>query len=239
MLYVYYGSDTDAARSKVRATVAQMLTKNPDALHFRITPETLSEYSFEELAQSHGLFKSDYIIVLDSLFSSADGEEAVLANLQLLASASHPFFILEAALRTPVIKKLEKHAEKINVFEQKKHTTEAPFNTFTLSDALGERNVKKLWTLFREAKFRGVSDEEIHGVLFWMLKSIVLAAQSNTAEEAGMKAYPFTKAKRAAQHFASADELAQLIHVCALMPQRTRREGVSLEIALERFILAL
>ena len=239
MLYVYYGNDTDASRRKVRATVSNMLAKNPEALHFRVTTDTFHEYSFEELAQSHGLFKSDYIVVLDSLFSTKEGEEAALAHLELLTAATHPFLLLDETLRAPVLKKLEKHAEKVHVFNKKEGSFKASFNSFALSHALGERNTKKLWTLFREAKFRGVSDEEIHGVLFWMLKSIMLAMQSNTAEEAGMKAYPFSKAKSASRKFDSHAEVSQLIHVLALMPQHARRRGVSLEILLERFILAL
>lgn len=239
MLYVYYGEDIDAARKKVQATVSSMLAKNPDALYFRITSDALHEYDFDELTGSQGLFKSEYVVVLDTLLSSKGEGEDVLNNLEKIADSPHPFFLLDAKLLAPIRKKLEKHATKVHEFELKNSKKVESFNTFSLTDALGEKNIKKLWALFREAKQHGVSDEEIHGILFWMFKSLSLAAQSGSAEEAGMKPYPYNKAKGFLKNFGSPQKLEEYLTQFALMPQRARRSGVSLEIELERFILAL
>ena len=239
MLYVYYGDDIDAARKKVQATVASMLAKNPDALYFRITDDALSQFNFDELTGGQALFKSEYIVVLDTLLGSADGQEQVLANLEKIAAAPHPFFLLDGKILAPVRKKLEKHAHKVYEFTRTDQKKQDTFNTFALTDALGEKDVKKLWTLFREAKHRGVSDEEIHGILFWMLKSMVLACTTPTPEHAGMKPFPYNKAKKFAAHFKSREHLSSLMREFVVMPQHTRRRGVSLEIELERFILGL
>ena len=239
MLYVYYGSDIDAARKKVQATVAKLLAKSPDALYFRITSDDVGKYDFDELVGSQALFKSEYIVVLDTLFATKEGEEIVLNNLEKIAGAAHPFFILDSKLTAPVRKKIEKHAAKVHDFEEKKEKEGATFNTFSLTDALGERDIKKLWTLFREAKQYGVSDEEIHGILFWMFKSLALAAHADSAEEAGMKAYPFNKAKGFLKNFSSNKVLEEKIKTFSLLPQLSRRKGVLLEIELERFILSL
>jgi len=239
MLYVYYGEDVDTARKKVQATVASMLAKNPDALYFRVTSDTLDSYDFEELTQSQGLFKSEYIVVLDTLLSGKEKNEVVLENIKQIAESPHPFFLLDGKLLAPVRKKLEKHAEKVHEFEFKNKPKAESFNIFSLTDALGEKNVKKLWTLFREAKYSGASDEEIHGILFWMFKSLSLAAQSSTAEQAGMKSYPFNKAKGFLKNFGSVELLNTYVAQFALLPQHSRRRGVVLEIELERFILAL
>lgn len=239
MLYVYHGEDIDTARKKVQATVSNLLAKNPDALYFRITTDSIHEYDFDELTQGQALFKSEYIVLLDSLLSQKEGELIVLENLEKITRAGHPFFILEGKLTAPVQKKLEKCATKTHLFETTKTKKQDTFNTFSLTDALGERNVRKLWTLFRTAKCKGVSDEEIHGILFWMWKSLLLAAQSQTPEQAGMKAYPFNKAKRFLKNFSSIDELQTFTTQWALLPQVSRRKGVSLEIELEHFILSL
>lgn len=239
MLYVYYGEDTDVARKRVQATVGSMLAKNPDALYFRITPEVLGEYDFDELTGSQALFKSEYVVVLDSLFGSKEGEEVVLANIEKISVAPHPFFVLDGKLLAPARKKLEKHAEKVYEFTPKTAPKAESFNTFSLTDALGEKNIKKLWTLFREAKHRGVSDEEIHGILFWMLKSLVLSGKTDSPEEAGMKPYPYNKAKRFLKNFNSAESLEGSLARFALLPQHARRRGTPLEIELERFILSL
>lgn len=239
MLYVYYGEDINAARAKVHATVSAMLAKNSDALYFRITPTELSSYDFDELTLSQGLFKSEYIIVLDTLLSTKEGEDVVLANLEKMQRSAHPFFILDAKVLAPVRKKLGKHAQKVQEFSLANKIRSTTFNTFSLTDALARKDTKKLWVLFREAKQRGISDEEIHGILFWMLKSISLAAQSKGAAEAGMKPYPFEKAKSALRYFGTLDEVHKALTSFALLPQKARRSAGALEYELEKFIFTL
>lgn len=239
MLYVYYGEDIDAARKKVQATIANMLSKNPDALYFRITSDDLQDYNFDELTQSQALFKSEYIVLLDTAMETKEGEVTVLAHLEKIQEASHRFFILENKLLAPVRKKLEKHAESMQEFTSKRSAAKASFNTFSLTDALADRNVKKLWVLFREAKQHGVSDEEIYGILFWMFKSMLLAAHTKTAEEAGMKSFPYNKAKGALRHYGTTEHIAALTSAFVLLPQHARSSGGVLENELEKFILSL
>tara|TARA_B100000745_G_scaffold300609_1_gene255961 strand:- start:1271 stop:1990 length:720 start_codon:yes stop_codon:yes gene_type:complete len=239
MLYVYFGEDRDTARAKVQITVAHMLSKNPDALYFRITSDELPQYNLSELAGAQALFKSEYIVVLDELLSSNEGEAVVYQHLKEISDAAHPFFILDAHLTPSMRQKLEKYAHAMHEFRVKEKHEEPPFNTFLLTDALGERDVKKLWTLFRVAKQHGRDDEEIYGILFWMLKSIALAAQSKTAAEAGMKAYPYGKAKKACAQFASQEEIRTLITRFSLLPQTARQQRIPLEVELEKFILSL
>lgn len=239
MLYVYYGDDAHTSRGKVRATIAKLLSKSPDALYFRITADDIALHDFEELTASQALFKSEYIVFLDMVFDAKDGEEIVLGNLEKIAQAPHPFFLLTSKLTAPLKKKLEKHAEKMFEFKSAVKKVEPSFNTFSLTDALGERDIKKLWALFREAKQHNIADEEIHGILFWMLKSIVLAGNMSTPEEAGMKPYPFTKAKNSLKNFSSLEYVEKLLCTFALLPQNARRKNIPLEIELERFILSL
>ena len=55
--------------------------------------------------------------------------------------------------------------------------------------------------LLQEAKAAGQSAEEIIGVLWWQLKTLRLAAITNLASEAGLKDFPYNKAKRSLSHF--------------------------------------
>ena len=238
MLYVYYGEDIDTARRKVQKTVVAMLGKSPDALHFRITTDSLIEYDIDELTLSQGLFKSEYIVVLDTLFQTKEGEVFVLENLQKLKEAPHPFLLLEGKLLAVTRKKLEKYAEKVNEFTLTEKKVKE-YNIFALSDALGARDVRRLWTLFREAKERGTKDEEIHGILFWMMKSLVIVSKTTQASDAGMKPYTFQKAKANLHNFTTQRDVEKKCATLTLLPQRARREGVTLEIFLEQFILTL
>lgn len=235
MLYVYFGDDVSTARAKAQATITSLVAKNPDALYVRITPDTAADYSITELTESQALFKSEYLVLLDSILTTEQGE-VFLDHVKELAASPHAFFLLEGKLLAPVRKKLEKHAQKVNEFSATDKKTAASFNSFLLTDALGARNKKQLWSLFREAKLHGAGDEELHGILFWMYKSLLLAQASASAEEAGMKQYPYTKAKQYCKNFTTT-ELAEQTHTCATLPQLARRKGVSLEVELERFIL--
>ncbi|MDP2650092.1 MAG: hypothetical protein Q8P16_00835 [bacterium] len=234
MLHVYYGTDTDKARAKVRATVDALLAKNPDALHFRITEDAFTEYDFDELTQSQALFKNEYIAVFENILAS-EYADALLENLAALKESKHLFFVLEGALAAPVRKKLERHAEGMREFAKKGKKAEK-FNVFTVTDALGARDRRALWVLFQKAKREGATDEEMHGILFWMVKSMRIASSARSAYEAGMKEYPFSKAKRFLRNY---DEHTLAAHVAALatMPQEARRKNVPLAVYLERFIL--
>jgi hypothetical protein len=47
----------------------------------------------------------------------------------------------------------------------------------------------------------GLSAEEIIGTLWWQLKTLRLAMLTKSAEEAGVKDFPYNKAKRALKNF--------------------------------------
>ncbi len=239
MLYVYYGTNKEKARTKVRTTIDSLLSKNSDAIYFRITPQNAEEFNFEELTQSLALFKSEYIVFLDSLFASKEGEEKVLKHIKAIASAPHPFFLLDGELKSPIIKKLEKYADKITVFNETKTAQKESFNMFALTDALGGKQIKNTWLLFEEARRSGASMENVHGTLFWLFKSMVLASTQKNAESAGMKEFPFKKSRTFANTYWSEQELREKMTECALLPIVARKSGNDLGDVLERFILSI
>lgn len=238
MLYVYYGSDVKKARAKLQSTTNALRKKNPDAHYVRITADTFADYNLEELTQSQALFKSEYIVVFDTVSMLDEHQEMLLSWLKELADAPHAFFILEEKLLAPARKKLEKHADKFQEFDVGKKTTRDDFNTFALTDAFGARNKKHAWVLLQKARMRGTSPEELHGLLFWIAKSMAVAAQVNTAEEADMKPFVFNKARRFAQNYSN-EELRGHVRVLSTLPQHARRSATQLDISLEQFVLAI
>mgnify|MGYP002725446317 CR=1 FL=1 len=247
MLYIYYGTDIEKARGKVRATIEGMLAKNPDALSLRVTLENFEDFDLTELVQAQALFKNEYIVLLDNLLAEEVSQDVVTQFLKEIAESSNIFFLLEEKIDAKTLKKLEKVAKKVQYFELKAQSSKlkASFNTFSLADAFGEKNKKKLWTLYSKAKFAGVSDEEIHGVLFWMAKSMLLAVNasaahstsSGQASEAGMKPFVFNKAKRFASN-RGREELVNLVNELVVLPHESRRKSLPLAISLEKFILS-
>ncbi|MFC1730950.1 hypothetical protein ACFL6I_11515 [candidate division KSB1 bacterium] len=241
MIYLLYGNNTHASRKKLHTLLDGLFKKRPDAEYFHITPENISEFSVEELISSQGLFEQKYIVVLDNLFEGKAKEnnrkEELLKLLKEMQSAEHVFIFLEGKLDKKTSTRFEKYAEKIQEFSAEEKKKER-FNTFSLTDALGKRDRKGLWTLYQKAKLEHVADEEIHGILFWQVKSMLLALQSSNAKEAGLNPFVFNKSKGFLKNY-SEKEVRSLSQKLIALSHDARRGIHEFDVALERFILAL
>jgi hypothetical protein len=148
---------------------------------------------------------------------------------------------LEDGLLKTLLKKIEKHAEKVfDIGEGASKGAEKKerFNTFLLTDALGRKDKKNLWVLYQKALEAQTPVEEIHGILFWQMKSLALAENSNSPTEAGMKAYPYQKAKEFVKKF-EAQEIRDLRKKLVYLYHDAHRGEFDLAEGLERFILEL
>ena len=237
MLYVLYGNDVVKGRAKLASLVESLKKKKPNASLIRFDEETFDGSRLDELIGVQGLFEARCIVVLDRVFSEKENREAVLVRLPDIAESPNVVISFEEQLDASTKKKLEKHAEKMQLFEERTDKAEA-FNIFTLTGALGRRDARGLWGLYHKAKASGVSDEEIHGLLFWQLKCMLLSSREMSAAEAGLKPFVFNKAKSAAKNYtkeelkAFAGKLVELYH-------EARRGCYGLDTALERFILGI
>ena len=235
MLYVLSGTDIEKSRAKLHLVIERLQEKKPDAELFRVDGEAFIIAEFESLLFGQGLFEKKYIVVLDHVFESSEAKEVIVDNIKQLGDSESMFVLLEEKIDAPTKKKLEKHAHKIEEFVNKKQQPE--FNVFALTDAVGSRDKKKAWLLYREAIESGKKDEEIHGILVWQLKSMILAQTSKSAKEAGMKPFPYKKAKEFAQKYSS-EELKKLETQLVEAVYESRRQK-DLGAQLERFMLSL
>ena len=241
MIYLLYGNDTHTSRKKLHALLNSLFKKRPDAEHFHITSENISNFSVEELVSSQGLFEQKYIVVLDNLFpdkvKDKDKRSELLKLLKEMQIAEHVFIFLEGKLDKKTTTRFEKYAEKIQEFSVEEKKKER-FNTFSLTDALGKRDRKNLWTLYQKAKVENIADEEIHGILFWQIKSMLLTLQSSSAKEAGLNPFVFSKSKGFLKNY-SEEEVRSLSQKLIELSHDARRGIHDFDTALERFILAL
>ena len=88
------------------------------------------------------------------------------------------------------------------------------------------------------ARQAGVSAEEVIGILWWQLKTLRLAAVTKSAPEAGMKDFPYNKAKRALGNF-SDGELETLSHSVLRVYHDGHAGKTDIDFALEQFVLSL
>jgi len=238
MIYLLYGSDTEKARTKLHDLVGSLIKKKPDASHVKINDETFDESEIDQLTGGMGLFSSKSIIELDNVFRNKDAKEVILKRIKELKESENIFVILEGELNKTELTKFEKNAEKVQEFELKtlKDVKKEEFKIFSLTDAFGRRDKKQLWVLYTKAKMHDVSDEEIHGILFWQVKSLLLALQTKSPQESGLNPFVHQKSVGFGNNY-SLPELKAISSKLISIYHNARRGIHDFDVALEKFIL--
>ena len=247
MIYFYYGTDTESARKKAKISIDSLLVKKPDATLIKIGDEDLSLNKIMELVSGQALFSSKYIVYLYKTFDNRENKELILKNLKEFASSDNIFIFTEGKIDKLSLTKIEKIAEKVQEFKKpekvltKKETLAQKgekIDFFEFADALGKRDKRGLWVLYQDALAEQVPAEEVHGIFFWQIKSMLLAKKCKTAEEAGMKSFPFQKSREYSRNYKDG-ELENLSSKLVSMYHEAHRGNLDFFIALEKFILEL
>lgn len=217
MIYFLHGTNIEKGRSKAHDLVTSLQKKKPDASFFKMSAENWNEAELQEYALGQGLFESKYIIFLDRVCEDKKIKEDFLEHIKVLAESANIFIILEGKLDKATIGKIEKKSEKTQEFiapEKKKED----YNAFALADAVGRRDRKNAWMLYREAIDRGEAAEALHGMMFWKVKTML------------MNSYPGAYSK---------DELYSLADRLVTTYHDSRRGVHELETGVEALILGL
>jgi hypothetical protein len=162
--------------------------------------------------------------------------EAELLELASALSASREHFIVVE--RSLLIGPKKILSEQAAVITEYKPGVVKKFDAFAMADALACKDKRALWLLLTEAKTNQLSAEEIIGVLWWQLKTLRLAALTKSAAEAGVKDYPYNKAKKALGNFKSGE-----LEALSLSLLNFYHEGHGgrrdMDLALEEWVLKL
>jgi len=236
MIYLLTGEDSGKARTKAHEIINSLLKKKPDASFFKIDGEAWVTEEMERLIGGVGLFENNHIVFLDSIFTNEEAKDFLLKNLKEIEESKNIFIILELKLLKAERERIEKRAAKTQEFLLKETKPRDEFNMFALTDALGNRDRKKLWVLYNKAMFLEKAPEEIQGLLFWQLKSMIQAKNSKTAMEAGQKPFVFSKSKRYVENFKEG-ELERKSGELITMYHDVRRGMVDFDVELEKWVL--
>jgi len=233
MLKVFCGNDMVGVRAAALAAAQGFSDSNTT-----ITTIEAQGYSTGVIIDAIGassLFGGTEIFVIDTPSENTEFEEEVKSHLKEMSESVNTFIVIEGALLAGPKKEYNKYAESLEEF--KVMATER-FNTFSMADALTDKDKRKLWLLLQEAKAAGLSEEEIIGTLWWQLKSLRLAATTNSPNEAGMKDFPYNKAKRSLANFKDGeiDELSRSL----LTVYHDGHGGIrDIDTALEKWIISI
>lgn len=211
MIYLFTGEDSQ----KKIASYENLLSTLKGEEVFHITRKEWDPMQIESFYSGAGLFYGRSAIVLSGILEKEDARSFVLERLSLLAKSNNLFIFLEGKLGKPIIDEFKKARAQIEVFERPKEYKEK-FNSFALADALGSQSKFQLWLLFREAMKNGVALEELSGILFWKVKTMLTKRSYGKFKEKDLK------------------NLAGKI--ATLLPE-IRRRGQEPEMAFERFLL--
>ncbi len=234
MLYVIYGTDSEKTSLHSKKIVDALTKKKPDASVFMLNEDTFSVALLDEYLGASGLFEAKHIVRLDTLLTHEDFSESVLERLPLLGESEHVFVLREGALTAPIKKKVEKYAHEMRAYDVTEKKKER-FNVFAITEALGNRDKKRAWMLYREALAENLVPEEIHGILWWQIKTMLQVASGDTAN---MKPFSVTKARTFLKKY-SQTELEALARSFVNLYHDARRGIVEFEIGLEKLLLTL
>lgn len=239
MLYLLHG-ELKSARDQSRKISGALLSKKKNAAIHKIDPENFSVDELDERIGSSGLFSERSIVILDSLLEFEEGREGVIDRLKEISESPNIFIVIEEKPGSADLKRLGKYAEKVQSFNLQPITNnqEQKFNIFNLTNALGNRDKKKLWTLYREAISNNVLPEEAHSVLLWQLKTMLSVMKSNSPKELELKPFVLANATKFNKNYEEG-ELATLLSSLIFLYHNARRGVVDFEIELERILLSV
>jgi len=238
MLYTIYGKDFKKARANLKKLTAALLKRKPDSNLFVLNEENISADKLEGFIASQGLFEQKYIVVLDKCLEDKENKEIVLSNLKEISGSDNIFICIEEGVDKKTLTKLEKKSEKVYSYDVKEVSTKQDFKLFTLTDSLGERNKKKAWVEYQKAVINGSAAEEVHSMLLWQVRSMVLAKTSATANESGLSPFVYGKSKKFASNY-SEQEIRHLYKDLVVSYHEARRGGMDLNLSIENILLAI
>ncbi len=239
MIYAFIGKDRQQVFAKAEALVEKLHQKKPDAEIFNIEAEEWGSDTALKFSASQGLFEKKFIVVIKDVFAQTETLETFFDHAPALKESESIFIVVDGELSAAHMKKLEKVAEKVQTIEDAAKSPQNPaqeVNVFGITDALGSGNTLRAWNLYNEARVQGSEPEQIHGILWWYVKNLLLAAQSKSAVEAKVNPYVFSKAQAALKKLgtptvrAYADSLVSMYH-------NSRKGETDLGLEIEKFIV--
>lgn len=195
---------TDSARPKERTLALKGYGRS------ETLPAAISAAELLSIAQSQSLFGEVQVYTAAGLFADEAREDELKEVLPALAVSSHLFLFEEESGAV-----LAKVVDKVGgtVIKAKAEAKKEVSDPFALANALGKRDRKNLWLLYRKAIDDGASPEQLVGMLAWKARSMLGKEGSEAARKLS-------------------GDIVAVYH-------ESRRGGGDMELLLEKLILTL
>ncbi len=197
MIYFFHGSDKSRSLAKARELTDGLLAKRPGALVFRVAVDPWDSGRFSELLVSGGLFAPAHVVVMNGALAVASAAAEAMASLEEMKGSGNVFVWVEGEVDDAKLASIAAAAAKVTESRGAAKSAPVEANRFALADAIVGRDKKQAWKLLVEA-LADAAPEEVHGIVWWGVKSALLASRAATPEEAGQKPFVHSKFKRMA-----------------------------------------
>jgi hypothetical protein len=112
------------------------------------------------------------------------------------------------------------------------------YSPFALQDAVGERNVKKIWIEYEKLRFAGIEADELIHKITAKIRDLVAINKGVGKEDLGLKDYPYNKSKRDSKNWKEED-LRNFYTKIVSIYHRSRMGDGELDNSLEKLVLSI
>lgn len=239
MLYLFYGTDYQKARTQFKAATLQAKQKHPQAHVVALDEASIPFDDSIDRFTHPQLFANTRIIILDEVNDIPEWE-LTPPRAQTFTQSEDIVFALAKTFPKKTISVVEKAGGKIyeckKVRGAAKPKRSTANNHFALTDAFARKDKKQSWILYRKLIDEKVVPEEIHGLLVWQIKALLLASQCNSAGQAGLNPFVYKKAQSFLSHW-SEEELLETYKKFVELYHDSHRGIMEMETAIEKFLL--
>jgi DNA polymerase III delta subunit len=235
MIYLFLGEYKKASK-KASVLVDALLKKQPDATVLKFNDENFQKEEIKDLISAQGLFFNKNIVVFSKINEKEENKEMIFENISEIQNSQNVFVFVEESLDKKSLEKFKKHSEKIEELKVEDKKEKEQFNMFSLTDALGQKDKKNLWLLYLKA-IKKSAPEEIYGILWWQMKTLLIVKNSNSAADSGLKPFVFSKSKTFLKNFPG-DEVEKKATELIKIYHNSRRKSSDLGVGIEKWILS-
>lgn len=126
--------------------------------------------------------------------------------------------------------------EEESVSKEKKERV-FDYNPFAMQDAIGERNIKKIWIEYEKLRLAGIEAERLIHNIVSKVKDMMAISLGASKEDLGIKNdYPYNKSKKDLKNWEK-EELKNLFTKLIEIYHLSRMGGDELDTAIEKTIL--
>ncbi|HEY5588638.1 MAG TPA: hypothetical protein VIK86_06750 [Candidatus Paceibacterota bacterium] len=166
MIYILLGNDI-----KKKNAYLKKLYKDDQLIS--VLDGTITKEILFDQAHSLSLFGGSPVVIVENVIKEGD---IILSpsDLLILKDSATVFVFLEEKLLALDSKKYKKYST-IEEFNEQIVKQAPKMKVFDIAEAFSRKDKIGSWILYREAVLAGVSPEEISGIIFWKIKTMLLS----------------------------------------------------------------